>query len=183
MNVYDFDKTVFPVDSTVDFWKYCVRHWPKCLRRLPGALPFALGWKLKLCTLDDFKGRFYRFLRDIPEDAVVRYWDENIGRVYPWYLQQKQDDDVIISASPEFSIQEACRRLGVRCLASPVDARTGELQGKNCRAEEKTRRLDEEIPDAHIEKFYSDSLSDTPLAVRAEAAFLIKKGVPTPWPK
>lgn len=183
MNVYDFDKTIFPVDSTVDFWKYCVRHWPKCLRRLPGALPFALGWKLGLCRLDDFKGRFYRFLRDVPEDAVVQYWDENICRIYPWYLQQKQDDDLIISASPEFSIAEACRRLGVRCLASPVDPRTGALGGANCRAEEKTRRLDEAMPDARIAKFYSDSLSDTPLAERAETAYIVKKGVPAPWPK
>lgn len=183
MNVYDFDKTIFPVDSTVDFWKYCVRHWPKCLRSLPAALPFGLGYKLGICKLESFKGRFYRFLRDIPEDAVQQYWDENIGRIHPWYLEQKRDDDVIISASPAFSIEEACRRLGVHCLASPVDRMTGELQGANCRAEEKTRRLDEAFPGAAVEQAYSDSLSDTPLFLRAKEAFLVKKGKPTPWKK
>lgn len=183
MNVYDFDKTIFPVDSTVDFWKYCVRHWPKCLRFLPAALPFGIGYKLGLCKLETFKGRFYRFFQALPEDAVRQYWDENIDRIHPWYLAQKQADDVIISASPEFSVQEACRRLGVRCLASPVDPHTGTLLGANCRAEEKTRRLDEAFPDAKIEQAYSDSLSDTPLFLRAKDAFLVKKGKPMPWKK
>ena len=183
MNVYDFDKTVYPVDSTVDFWKYCVRRWPKCLRALPAALPFGIGWKLGLCELETFKEKFYRFLRDIPQSAVEQYWDENISRIYPWYLAQKREDDVIISASPEFSVAEACRRLGVRCLASPVDRQTGHLLGKNCRAEEKVRRLKDAFPDARVEEAYSDSLSDTPLFGQAEQAFLVKNGVPHPWRK
>lgn len=181
MNVYDFDKTIFPEDSTVAFWKYCVRHWPKCLRALPAALPFGIGYKLHICKLESFKGRFYRFLRYIPENAVTQFWDENIGRIFPWYLAQKRDDDLIISASPEFSIGEACKRLGVRYLASPVDRKTGSLLGANCRAEEKVRRLDEAFPDVTVEQVYSDSHSDTPLALRAKQAFLVKKGVPTPW--
>lgn len=183
MNVYDFDKTIYPVDSTVDFWKYCVRRWPKCLRALPAALPYGIGYKLGICKLETFKGKFYRFLRDVPEDAIQHYWDENIDRIYPWYLAQKKSDDLIISASPEFSIGEACRRLGVRYLASPVDSRTGQLLGANCRAAEKVRRLKEAFPDAQIAEAYSDSLSDTPLAQCAKEAFLIQKGVPTPWPK
>lgn len=181
MNIYDFDKTVYPVDSTVDFWKYCVRRWPKCLRALPGALPFGLGWKLGLCSLEAFKGRFYRFLRDVPASAVSEYWDKNLSRIHPWYLSQKREDDVIISASPEFSVAEACRRLGVRCIASPVDRQTGRLCGKNCRAEEKVRRLKETFPDAEVEQAYSDSLSDVPMFRLAKQAFLVKKGKPYPW--
>lgn len=181
MNVYDFDKTIFPEDSTVAFWKFCVRRWPKCLRALPAALPLGIGYKLHINKLETFKGRFYRFLRYVPENAVQQFWDENIGRIYPWYLAQKREDDLIISASPEFSISEACRRLGVRCLASQVDQKTGDLLGANCRAEEKVRRLDEAFPDATVEQAYSDSHSDTPLALRAQEAFLVKKGVPTPW--
>lgn len=181
MNVYDFDKTIYPVDSTVDFWRYCVKRWPRCLRSFPAAAVRGIGYKLGLCRLETFKGRFYRFLRDIPADAVKQYWDENMDRIQPWYLAQKREDDLIISASPEFSIGEICTRLGVRYLASPVDRETGALRGANCRAEEKTRRMDEAYPNLEVEKAYSDSLSDKPLFDRAKEAYLVKKGVPTRW--
>ena len=40
-----------------------------------------------------------------------------------------------------------------------------------------------EVPDGHIENFYSDSLSDSPLAKLADRAWLVKKGKLSPWPE
>ncbi len=45
----------------------------------------------------------------------------------------RKEDDVIISASPEFLLRPICNRLGIRHLiASRVDARSGAYDGQNC---------------------------------------------------
>ena len=48
MNVYDFDKTIYDGDSTVEFYFYCVLKKPVILlcipRQLWGAFRYKLGW-------------------------------------------------------------------------------------------------------------------------------------------
>ena len=63
-----------------------------------------------------------------------------------------------------------------------MDKKTGKIIGNNCHDKEKVRRFYERFPDGHTENFYSDSLSDTPMAEIADNAFLVKKGVLSPWP-
>ena len=38
VNVYDWDKTIFPKDSTVTFYFWCILRYPKVLKALPAAL-------------------------------------------------------------------------------------------------------------------------------------------------
>ena len=35
MNVYDFDKTIYDGDSTIDFYFYCLKKHPKIILCLP----------------------------------------------------------------------------------------------------------------------------------------------------
>lgn len=184
MNVYDFDHTIYPGDSTLDFWRFCIERWPSALLSLPGAVLSGALFKAKLCSREAFKERFYRFLRHVPdvEGAVSAFWRDGISHMCPWYLEQKREDDLIVSASPEFLILPACRLLGVRGIASQVSPETGALLGPNCRGEEKVARLRRDFPDAQIQGFWSDSLSDAPLARLADQAFLVKKGTAVPWP-
>ena len=113
--------------------------------------------------------------------AVEAFWDEYFPRVNRWYLDHQQPDDIIISASPEFLIAVPAGRLGLRLLASRVDRHTGETEGENCHGEEKVRRLREAYPEVEIREFYSDSLSDTPLAKLADKAYLVKGQELLPW--
>lgn len=184
MNVYDFDHTIYPGDSTLDFWKFCVRRYPSALLSLPGAALSGALFKARLCSREAFKARFYCFLRHIPDvkDQADAFWRENLSRICPWYLAQRREDDLIISASPEFLILPACAALGVQAIASPVSPETGELLGPNCRGEEKAIRLRRAFPDEPVEGFWSDSRSDAPLARLAGRAFLVKNGTPLPWP-
>ena len=46
----------------------------------------------------------------------------------------------------------------------------------------RVRRLRAEYPEVEIAEFYSDSLSDTPLARLAERAWIVKDRLPQPWP-
>lgn len=184
MNVYDFDHTIYPGDSTLDFWRFCLRRHPAALLALPGAVLSGGLFKAGLKSREAFKASFYRFLRHVPdvEGEISAFWAKNLSKIYPWYLAQKRGDDLIISASPEFLILPACQSLGVAGIASPVSPETGELLGPNCRGEEKVVRLGQMYPGAAMEEFYSDSHSDAPLARMAERAFLVQDGTPRSWP-
>ncbi len=183
-NVYDFDKTVCKGDSTVHFWLFCVARQPKALLRLPAAVKGILGYKLGIIPKTRGKEAALSFLKNIknPEQLVVEFWDQNISRIYPWYLSQKKENDVIISASPEFLLAEACRRLGVGTLiASKVDIGTGSFLGENCYGEEKPLRFREVFGESRIDCFYSDSHSDDPMARLAEKSYIIRGGEPHDW--
>ena len=182
MNVYDFDNTILKGDSTALFYTYCLVRTPRMFLRLP-----KLIWGTLFVLKKDkqrFKQDMFAFLRDLkePERMVSAFWDKNIRRVKRFYLQNRRDDDVIISASPEFLICPAMARLGHgRVLASPVDIHSGLYSGFNCHGKEKLRRLLEICPDAEIDEFYSDSHSDDPLARQAKKAFLVKGNKLEEW--
>ena len=183
-SIYDFDGTIYRGDSTVDFFRFCVRREPRVLADLLCAAPYYGGMALGVVEKTRAKERFYRFLTRIPDvDAMLTaFWDEHIGCVYPWYLAQRSDDDVIVSASPAFLLRPACARLHVNLLASRVDAYTGATDGLNCHGEEKVRRLFLEYSTCRIDRFYSDTRSDAPLARMARKAYLVRRGRVMPFP-
>jgi len=175
INSYDFDKTIFRGDSTAKFYKYCLLRTPRMWLRLP-RLAFEAVTLLKK-DKQLFKQHMFAFLTDLkdPEGEVERFWDSHMSGIKPFYLARKRDDDIIISASPEFLIKSAMRRLGsMPVMASPVDIHTGLYTGLNCHGEEKVRRLRERFPDAVIDEFYSDSHSDDPMARVAKKAVLVR---------
>lgn len=185
MNVYDFDNTILRGDSTARFFAYCLRHFPAMWKDLPGQALNGLLFVLKLRPKQAFKERMLRFLTRIGDvDAAVdSFWAVNFCRVKPWYFEKRRGDDVVISASPEFLIRPACEQLGVGCvIGSPVDSRTGHFSGPNCHGAEKVRRFRQVMPQAQIDEFFSDSLSDDPLARLSKRAWLVKGMRLIPWP-
>ena len=93
----------------------------------------------------------------------------------------KQENDVIISASPQFLVTAFTDRLGIKyILATDMDKHTGKITGKNCRGEEKVTRFQKVFKDS-VDCFYSDSMSDAPMARMAGQAYLVKKGMPERW--
>ena len=173
MNVYDFDDTIFRGDSTRAFWAYCLKRAPGLARFLPRQCAAAVRYALGRTAKEAFKEAFFSFLQGVPDaDAWAEdFWRTHERRFRPWYLAQKQPDDLVVSASPEFLLAPACRRLGIRPpIASRVDARTGRYTGLNCKGAEKVSRFREQYPDAEIGQFYSDSRSDAPLAHLARRA-------------
>lgn len=177
MNIYDFDETIYDSDSTKDFYFYCLKRYPAILLTVPymawGFFLYVIGAVEKTRA----KEIMYRFLHHIPDiDAELeRFWDINERKIKPWYRERQREDDIIISASPEFLLSPICNRLGIKYLmASRVDKKTGKYTGENCWGEEKVKRLYEVFPDSKCEEFYSDSLSDTPLAKIADKAMIIR---------
>ena len=184
MNVYDFDKTIFYPDSSYTFFFYCLRHRPGAvLRVLPGILSAGIRYACKAISTKALKEKLFAFLRFLPEPqkTVERFWDDRFAGIGDWYLARKRPDDLIITASPEFLVGEAGRRLGVAVIGTRMDPRSGVIEGENCHDEEKLRRFRAGFPEAEIDEFYSDSHSDEPLAAVAAKAFLVRKGTLRPW--
>lgn len=185
MNVFDFDGTIYDGDSTRDFFAFCLKKYPQTWLSLPRTGICAVGFALRLLPKTRFKQNFYRFLRGVPdiEKAVEQFWQEHMRNIQAWYWKVRAEGDLVISASPEFLLEIPCRQLGILPpIASRVDAKTGVYTGTNCHGREKVRRFHEQFGQASVEKFYSDSKSDSPMAELAEQAFFIQKGQVRPWP-
>jgi HAD superfamily phosphoserine phosphatase-like hydrolase len=183
MNVYDFDGTIYDGDSSVDFFLYALKQKPSLLRYIPRQAWGFLLYGMKRISKTELKEYFFSFLSGIDTEKLTEdFWNQNQYRIYKWYLEQQQPDDIIISASPEFLLKPICQRLGIQHLiASTVDAQSGKFSGENCRGEEKVQRLAKEYHVTRIDNFYSDSHSDLPLAQIANRAFLVKNGVAFEW--
>lgn len=183
MNVYDFDGTIYDGDSTVDFFLYVVKRKPSVLLYSPKQVWGFILYGAKRIHKTKLKEYFFCFLPAInTEELTESFWNRNQGKIFDWYLNQQEQDDIVISASPQFLLLPICNRLKIRhVIASEVNPETGMFTGKNCRAQEKVRRLEMEYNVTHIDKFYSDSYSDLSLAKIANKPFLVKKGVVTEW--
>jgi len=185
MNVYDFDKTIYRGDSTVDFVLWLYLHKPKTMISIPRTLWFGLLYVIHLTNKLTFKENLYHMFNyvDNMDDAVEKFVKSHMHKIKLYYLTQKKEDDVIISASPEFTIKQFGKALGLNyVMASVVDKKTGEYLGVNCHGVEKVRRYREVFSDTPIDEFYSDSLSDTPLAKIADKAYLVKGNDIKLWP-
>ena len=184
MNVYDFDKTIFPLDSSFEFIKFCLRKKPSSARFLPSGIAAWLRYVLRMTGKTEMKQKFFRLFSGFDDICAEAYefWDKNYPKISKWYLNVRRDDDVVVSASPEFLLAPVCEKLGVGTLiASKVDGRTGDYSGINCGGEEKVRRFREVFPDADVDVFYSDSDSDLPMAKIAKKAFKVRKGSVSDW--
>ena len=185
MNTYDFDKTIFYPDSSFCFYRFCLRRYPAAV--LPTVLKSAQAaqkYRRGELSARALKEQLFSFLPQIPDidAAVSAFWRLNEKRIGVWYLKQKRNDDLILSASPRFLLQPVCDRLGVGLIATEMDKHTGKIDGENCHDHEKVRRFYLRDPEGHTENFYSDSLSDTPMADIADHAFLVTKHRLSPWP-
>jgi phosphoserine phosphatase len=104
---------------------------------------------------------------------VEEFWDGHYSRIKPWY--HPEPDDVIITASFDLNVGEACRRLGVsHLISSEVDMETMKVTYLNFNTN-KSRRFREVFgPDAVIDEFYTDSMFDQPMIDMARHAFMVK---------
>lgn len=184
MNVYDFDKTIYPRDSSIQFYIFNLKRNLSLIRFWPlQAVSFVRHYVLHQISKTEMKENFYTYFKGIKDihHMVELFWNQNEKNIFPWYLKQKKEDDLIISASPEFLLKPICDRLSITLIASDVDPKSGKTIGENCYGAEKVVRLNALYPEAEIQDFYSDSYSDSPLANLAKKSFLVVKGELAPW--
>lgn len=176
MNVYDFDDTILEGDTEAYFWPWIFKNYPHLEKYHSKYLFYITVQKMGLITRDDSRPNIYSFLQDLEniDEIVEKFWDEHEHYIKKWYLQNQREDDVIVSASPEFLLIPICRRLGIKHLiASHMDKKTGKLPDKFNYAEQKVVRFKEVYGDAKIECFFSDSESDRFIARLADKAIKV----------
>ncbi len=178
MNVYDFDKTIYDGDSTVDFYFYCIKRQPSLLKFLPKQAWAFTKYLFGFLTKTQFKEKFFEVFSGINNiDSYIKdFWKKNKHKIKKWYKSSHFDSDIVISASPEFLLEPICLELKIqKLMASVVDKETGKYTGENCYGEEKVKRFYNVFPKETIDTFYSDSLSDTPLKNIAKNAYIVQK--------
>lgn len=186
MNVYDFDGTIYDGDSTKDFYIYCLKNNIHVIKVFPRQVKAMLQYKFHLISKDKFKEVFFSFLSLIDEidDCIKKFSVHKQYKIKKWYLQQKKEDDVIISASPAFLVEAICLQCGIKnVIASDIDKKTGKLNTPNCSGKEKVSRFKDRYSLKLIDQFYSDSKIDEPLAKWAKESFLVRKNSIKPWIK
>lgn len=178
LNVYDFDKTIYDGDSTIDFFLFSLKKDIKLIRFFPKQFSGFILYKLRIISKTEFKSRFFSFIKDIKnkEEHLKDFWLIHRKKINKWYLERQENNDVIISASPEFLLEPVCKQLNINYLiASKVCINTGQFERNNCYGEEKVIRFLEKFPGGEIDNFFSDSISDLPLAEKAKNSFLVRK--------
>lgn len=170
IDIYDFDKTLFPFDSGSLFAFYCLLHYPWVIVCLPIiAVGFVLMY-LRLISFTSFKKTCFMFVPLVPLDKAVKgFWNKYEDQVHKWFLERKREC-VVISASPDFLLEEIAKRLSFdHLICTRHNRKSGIIIGENCRDQEKVRRLREILPDAKVIDVYSDSLKhDRPIFSLAE---------------
>lgn len=181
MNVYDFDNTIYDGESCFDLFLFYIRRQPKLLLLLPKVVFAFAKYKRGKVTVEQFltiyAPQVEEYLRNIPdiESDMRLFWDKHEKNIKPFYENMRREDDLIITASPDFSMREICRRLGIKnCLSSVVNLETGHIDHFNLR-ERKIAAFRAKYPDATIENFYTDSpKNDAPLIALSEKAFVVQ---------
>lgn len=180
MNVYDFDNTIYNGETLVDFILYYVRTDPRIWRYVPKLLVIAFKDAFHLFTVAQaleayasFLEGYYVKVEHIEED-VVKFWDSHMHKIKPWYAKVQREDDIIVSGTTDFLLDEVMRRLGVKhYVGSSIDKNTGKFI-RLCFLDNKVKIFRELYPNAHIDNFYTDSMNDKPMMDLADHVFFVR---------
>ncbi len=179
MNVYDFDNTIYRGESVVDFYGFMLRKKPGLLLILPKMIEMLLrykacriSWEELLETAERYAAKYFPQI-DFPK-YVNEFWDKNQRKIKKFYIENKKEDDVILSASCGFLIGEMCERLGINTvIASDIDVKTGKIK-RLCFREKKAEIFKEHFKDARIDRFYTDSMNDFPMFALSDHIYHVK---------
>ena len=180
MNVYDFDNTIYDGESAVDFFFFCLKKDITLLRLLPLLLIKLVKYKMCLITIDELKTYVEKYAKDLLDDfenldeVLTEFWKKNFKKIKPFYLNQKKEDDILLTATFGFLIKIPVKELGIKTvISSEIDTKTGELL-RLCYREHKPELLKKHITESEKICFYTDSMNDKSMIDLADEAYLVK---------
>lgn len=186
MNIYDFDNTIYKGDTNKDILLYSFKKHPfKVIKALKKTKKLERDYKRGLITFERVKEAMLSFLFEIDDldGYIEKFVSSHMKNIKPWYLSRKNDYDIVISASYELWIIPFCKKLGIRYVLATKTDKEGHIIGKNCKGEEKVKRLASTIPNAQVVTSYSDSESDLPILNLAKTAYVVEGNKLIPYTK
>ena len=179
MNVFDFDNTIYDGETLVDFIIYYIKTDPHIWRYVPKLFYIYFKDTLHLFTVEDAIKAYAGFLEgyyvkaDNVEEYVKKFWDENEHKIKSWYDTVRCDDDIIVSGTTDFILDEIMKRMGIKnYVGSSIDKETGKFK-RLCFLENKVKIFNEVFPNAHIDNFYTDSMNDKAMMDIADHVFFV----------
>lgn len=180
MNLFDFDNTIYKGESSFGYYWFCVKHHPKLLRFVFVVLFCLVKYKLCIISEEKFMELCRKYVRDFvngcpdAQELAEMFWEKNFKKIKKFYLDIKNEDDVIVSASFGFILRPAMSRLGIKNLiCSEVDLNTCEIN-QICFRKNKKQLFYESFKGEKIENFYTDSLNDAALLKEAKNGYIVK---------
>lgn len=176
---FDFDDTLLPQDSMKRLIYFCLKRHPWTFICLFKMAFLGLLYGIKMISFIPLKQAILFPLNHLSEKELEQFYQECL---IPHYylnvveeLKQKKSENYLIylvSASPEVYLKYTDLPIdviiGTKTLSK--DGRnTSRIIGKNCKSEEKVRRIHEILKEKNIEidydnsYGYSDSLTDMPM--------------------
>lgn len=177
MNGFDFDKTIYKKDSSIQFYLYLVYRHPYLVCHLIVFSVYYLLYVLKLKNKKETKEKMFsivKYISDIDYE-VNRFWhNKHLER---WYLAMQKDNDIVISASPLFLLEDFTKRMGINnIIATNIDKKTGKIIDKNIYGIEKVNAYKKIYKNKKLDKFYTDSSSDLCMKEVCKEVLIVKSG-------
>lgn len=185
--VYDFDGTIYDGDSSIDFFKFCIKKNKRVLFYLPKIFLFTVLYLFRIIDVKTYKEKFFSYLRlfDNIDSLVDEFWKNYNKKINQFFLDDVLKNDAkiyVVSASFDFLLNGYLKQFSnVNLIATNYNLNTYKIEGENCRGKEKINRLNKCDKKIKVEKFYSDSFHDIYLAQKAKQAYLVDKGNVEPW--
>ena len=185
LGIFDVDFTITKKETLMQFFKYMIHKDKKNIKFLPRAIFSGIMYCIGIYDEKKVKETFLKFIDGIDEKElsyiVKEFYSDVLSNILyedaikmMRELKSKGYKIYLISASPEFYLNEFYSFKEVdKIIGTKFKFKDGkfirEMDGYNCKGEEKVRRLMEELKKDNIEVdfkdsyMFSDSLSDKPL--------------------
>lgn len=185
LGIFDIDFTITKKETLMQFFKYMIHKDKKNIKFLPRAIFSGIMYGIGIYDEKKVKETFLKFIDGIDEKElsyiVKEFYSDVLSNILyedaikmMRELKSKGYKIYLISASPEFYLNEFYSFKEVdKIIGTKFKFKDGkfirEMDGYNCKGEEKVRRLMEELKKDNIEVdfkesyMFSDSLSDKPL--------------------
>jgi HAD superfamily hydrolase (TIGR01490 family) len=198
--IFDVDYTLTKKETLVEFYKFMLKKDPKLVRFIPRSLVAAFFYVFKIFEAGKAKEYFLAFVDGIEEKKmekiVKEFYEKTLSKIFykdaidtMKKLKSQGYKVYLISASAEFylkelyNIKEVDKVIGTKFKIENGVIKT-EIEGANCKGDEKVKRLMEVLKEENIEVdfknsyMFSDSLADLPLFNLVGHPYLInyKKG-------
>ena len=177
MNIYDFDGTIYNGDSCRDIVIYGLLHYPSIvLKSLKKARLLNEKYKKGYISFEEVKEALLSFIYKINNypKFINSFVDSHMKKIKPFYLSRKSEADIIVTASYDLWIKQFAKRLGIKHVIATNTDSNGKIIGKNCKGEEKVKRIKELYSDTEILCAYGDSSKDIPVLKLAKTAYVVE---------
>ncbi len=126
MNAYDFDNTIYRGESILDLFFFYLKKNPSLVRYLPMMLTGLVKYKLRMISIEQLLEAYSRFAEQFFfglesfQDDMVEFWDQHMHKIKPFYYAQREDDDLIITASAEIFLRSRPSASGIPTPSSTI---------------------------------------------------------------